>query len=66
MDLLRLKEPDNLKMSVKLAALLMDKLDLTSVQKKALSKESNSLFKEFTQKKTRRSTVSASQAQWDI
>lgn len=66
MDLRRLKDPDNLKMSVKLAALLMDKLDLTSVQKKALSKESNSLFKEFTQKKTRRSTVSASQAQWDI
>lgn len=65
-DLMELKKPENIKTSLKLAALMFDKLDLSSVQKKAISKESGSLFKEFVVKKEKKSPASTGGSSWNI
>lgn len=51
---LELNKPENHALKVKISLLALDSFDLTKVKSKAISDETNELFSEFTQKKTKK------------
>ena len=57
--ILETKNPDNHLQRVKLALLAMNKFDFSKIEKKALSKESSSLFSTLVSKKTKSNTQPA-------
>jgi hypothetical protein len=61
-ELLELKRPENHELRVKLALLLRNKLDLTRVQKAAVSSENKGLFSELAQKKVKKKGIAAAPA----
>jgi hypothetical protein len=65
-DMMELKKPDNIKTNITNAILMMDKHDFSSIQKKAISKETNTLFKEFAQRKSKASTPAFAEEKWKL
>lgn len=64
--ILELNNPENHALKVKVGLLAQQNFDLSKVQKKAISKESSELFKEFTTKKTKQATTAAKAAPWNL
>lgn len=62
---LELKKPENHQMLVKAGLLFQNNLDLTKVQKKAVSNESSELFKDLATKKTKQAKK-ATPAPWNL
>jgi hypothetical protein len=64
---LELNKPENHALKIKAGLLFQNNLDLTKVQKKAVSKESSELFSEFATKKTKQATKQkAAPAPWNL
>lgn len=63
---LELNKPENHALKVKVGLLAQQNFDLSKVQKKAISKESSELFKEFTTKKTKQANTAAKAAPWNL
>jgi hypothetical protein len=64
--ILELNKPENHSLKVKVGLLAQNEFDLTKVQKKAISKESSELFKEFAQKKTKQAVKKETAAAWNL
>jgi len=64
---LELNKPENHALKIKAGLLFQNNLDLSKVQKKAVSKESSELFSEFATKKTKQATKQkAAPAPWNL
>lgn len=64
---LELNKPENHALKIKAGLLFQNNLDLSKVQKKAVSKESSELFSEFATKKTKQASKSkAVAAPWNL